>query len=53
MDWFLLIYQVDAKQHFVRNLSPAFGVQKYILLPNAALTYQILEDVVLSAHGEM
>ena len=43
----------DANKHFARNLSPAFGVQKSILLANSDLSYQVLEDVVLSAHGEM
>ena len=44
---------IDANQNFARNLSPVFGVQKSTLLANAELTYQVLEDVVLSAYGEM
>ena len=40
---------IDANQRFARNLSPAFGVHKSILLTSSELTYQVLEDVVLSA----
>ena len=44
---------VDANQHFARNLSHVFGVQKSILLSNADLTCKALEEVVLNAYGEM
>ena len=44
---------VDANQQSAGNLSHGFGVQKSILLSNADLTCKILEDVVLSAYGEM
>ena len=44
---------VDANQHFARNLSHVFGMQKSILLSNADLTCKVLEDVVLNAYGEM
>lgn len=49
----LVVSDKDTKQHFARNLSPAFGVENGILLSIAALTYLMLEDVVLSAHEEM
>ena len=49
----MIFPDVDANQHFARNLSPAFGVQKRVVLTNAEFTYQVLEDVVLSAYGEM
>ncbi|CAM9880993.1 unnamed protein product, partial [Laminaria digitata] len=47
-----VITDIDANQHYARNLSPGFGVQKGIFLTNAELTYQVLEDVVWSAYGE-
>ena len=49
----MVFSDVDANHHFVRNVSHVFGVQKSILLTNADLSRQVLEDVVLSAHGEM
>ena len=49
----LVVSDKDTKQHFARNLSPAFGVENGILLSIAALTYLMLEDVALSAHEEM
>ena len=44
---------VDANHHLARNLSHAFGIQQSILLANADSSRKVLEDVVLSAYGEM
>ena len=44
---------VDDNHHPARNLSRAFGIQKSILLTNAGLSRKVLENVVLSAYGEM
>ncbi|CAN0528214.1 unnamed protein product, partial [Laminaria digitata] len=48
-----VITAVDANHQFARRLSPAFAVQKSILLSNAELSCQVLEDVVLSAFSQM
>lgn len=44
---------VDANNFFARNIFRVFRVQKSFSLSNAELTSKVLEDVVISAHGEM
>ena len=44
---------IAANQHFARSISHVSGVQKSILLSNADLTCKLLDDVVLSAYGEI
>ncbi|CAN0553526.1 unnamed protein product, partial [Laminaria digitata] len=41
-----VITDINAYQHYARNLPPTFEVQKSIVLTNAELTYQVIEDVV-------
>ena len=43
----------DVNQHFARNLTPDHSVQKSILLAKEDLTRKVLEDVVLTAYGEI
>ena len=43
----------EVNQHFARNLTPDYSVQKSILLAKDELTRKVLEDVVLNAYGEM
>ena len=49
----MVLHDIEVKQHFVCNLSPIVEVQESIFLTNAELAYQVLEDVVLSANGEI
>ena len=44
---------VDGNHHLDRNLSHAFGIRKSILITIADLSLKVLEDVVLSAYGEI
>ena len=43
----------DVNQHFARNLTPDYSVQKIMLLAEEELTRKVLEGVVLNAYGEM
>ena len=43
----------DAHHHLVQNLSPAFRMQKSILLTQSDLALQVVEDVMTSTYGEI
>ena len=51
--WSDNLSDVDTNQHFTCNLFHACGVQLSILLSDADLACEVLEDVVLRAYGEM
>ena len=43
----------DVNQHFARNVTPDYSVQKSVLLAKEELSRKVLDDVVLSAYSEM
>ena len=48
-----IISDTNAHRPLVRNLSPAFRMQKRIILTQSDLTMQVVKGTVTSAYGEM
>lgn len=49
----MIFSDLDADQKLVRNLSPAFGVQKKTLLASSDSSLHVVEEVERSADGEI